>query len=84
MKNSMKTLDNSFLAVGLNPSRKMVWSQKVICKVCFKIRGKSIVLCVKNNTLWKDQGSKIAKNLGHGVDVGEKYVDCKPIDTIVA
>jgi len=48
---------------------------KVICKVCSKIRGKSVVLVAKSDNLWKHQGRKTAKSLGHGVVVGEKYMD---------
>ena len=47
----------------------------MICKVCSKIRGKSVVLAAKSDNLWKHQGRKIAKSLGHGVAVGEKYMD---------
>ena len=31
---------------------------KVICIVCFKIRGKSVVLAAKTNNLWKYKGRK--------------------------
>ena len=52
---------------------------KVICKVCSKIRGKSIILCAKSDNLWKHQGRKTAKGPGHGVAVGEKYMDSNSI-----
>jgi hypothetical protein len=52
---------------------------KVICKVFSKIRGKSIILCAKSNNLWKHQGRKTAKGHGHGVVVGEKYMDFNSI-----
>jgi hypothetical protein len=48
---------------------------KVICKICTKIRGKPYVLVAKNDNLWKHQGRKTAKTLGHGVPIGEKYMN---------
>jgi hypothetical protein len=36
-------------------------------------------LCAKNDNLWKHQGRKTAKGLGHGIDVGKKYMDFNSI-----
>ena len=44
---------------------------KVICKVYSKIHGKSFILVAKSDNLWKHQGAKTTKRLGHGVVIGE-------------
>ena len=44
---------------------------KVICKVYSKIHGKSLILVAKSDNLWKHQGAKTTKRLGHGVVIGE-------------